>query len=338
MSREGDFPAAGSLGTPPADPPRTPLVTIGMPVYNGARYLEEAIASLQAQTEDDFILHISDNCSDDATPEICTRLAAEDPRIRYERQERNLGAVGNFQYLLRAAGTPFFMWAAHDDLWDPDFVNEALGLLRRSPDAVGCAVGLQGLIPATGLRWQVAPPAGLSSLNPAIRARAAFQPGGWHAIYGLYRRDALEIEDPVLHDVNNGDGLFVFRMSLRGTFAVSNRTLQVFREVAPQAKAAGPEAHMYSGNFTAASRLMWRYAGEAELSRWQRASLRGYVLWKWFTFTRDWAARLNLERGSRAWREGRYPQVALILTKQLFLRPSDLLHQARRRLRARSGV
>jgi glycosyltransferase involved in cell wall biosynthesis len=304
-----------------------------MPVRNGGEYLEEAIKSLLTQTEGDFILHISDNCSDDSTPEICARLAEQDPRIRYERQEQNIGAVGNFDHLLRAAHTPFFMWAAHDDTWEPEFLAETLALLRRFPDAIGCAVGLQGLIPETGISWRVAAPISLSSPSPAIRARAAFRAGGWHAIYGLYRRDALDIGDPVIHDVHFADGLFVFRMALHGRFAVSDRTLQVFRDVDQQAKAIGSEAHLYSGSFTAASRLMWGFAGQAALSRWEVASLRGHILWKWFAFTRDWAARVNLQRGSEAWRARRYAQLVLILARQLFLRPSDLIQQSRRRLR-----
>src|SRR3954452_14103167 len=91
-----------------------PLVTIGMPVYNGARYLEEAVGSLLSQTEKNFVLIISDNCSTDETPEICARLLAQDPRVRYVRQEMNLGATRNFEYLLRSATSPLFMWAAHD--------------------------------------------------------------------------------------------------------------------------------------------------------------------------------------------------------------------------------
>ena len=312
----------------------TAAVTIGMPVRNGGEHLEEAIKSLLTQTEGDFILHISDNCSDDSTPEICARLAEQDPRIRYERQERNIGAVRNFDHLLRAAHTPFFMWAAHDDTWEPEFLAETLALLRRFPDAVGCAVGLQGLSLETGVSWQVAAPIGLSSPSPPIRARAAWA-GGWHAIYGLYRRDALEIGDPVLHDVHFADGLFVFRMALQGRFAVSHRTLQVYRDFAQEAKSTGSEAHLYSGSYTAASRLMWRFTGQAALSRWEVASLRGYILWKWFTFTRDWAARVNLQRGSEAWRARRYPQLVLILVRQLFLRPSDLIQQSKRRLRLR---
>lgn len=337
MSLDKDFADASSPGTSP-NSSRTPVVTIGMPVYNGACFLEEAVRSLLNQTERDFLLLISDNCSTDETPEICTGLAAQDPRIRYMKQEVNIGATRNFEYVLRAADSPFFMWAAHDDHWDPGFIEEALRLLRQAPDAIGCAVGFQGLIPQTGLTWQVVPPTGLSSFDPAIRARSAFQSGGWHAIYGLYRRDALEVDRPVLHDVHFSDGLFVFRMSLRGRFAVSNRSLRMFRALDEQDKVSGPEAHLYSGNFIAASRLMWHYSAEAGLPRRKRISLKAYIVWNWFTFTRDWAARVNLERGSRAWREGRYSQLVFILIRQLFLRPSDLFHQLRRHVGTRSAA
>ena len=301
-----------------------------MPVYNGARYLERSCAVSPEPNGGELrsphigqLLHGRDS-------QICERLAAEDPRIVYTRQERDIGATRNFEYLLRAAHTPFFMWAAHDDTWEPEFLAETLALLRRFPDAVGCAVGLQGLIPESGVTWRIAAPISLSSPSPAIRARAAFR-AGVYAVYGLYRRDALEIGDPVINEVHFADGLFVFRMALHGKFAVSNRTLQVFRDVDQQAKATGSEAHLYSGSFTAASRLMWRFAGQAALSRWEVASLRGYILWKWFAFTRDWAARVNLQRGSEAWRARRYPQL-MILSRQLFLRPSDLVQQSRRRL------
>ena len=316
----------------------SPLVTIGMPVYNGAAYVEQAIMSLLAQTEGDFVLHISDNYSEDATAEICLRLAAEDPRIHYQRQERNLGASGNFLHVLQAAHSPYFMWAAHDDTWEPDFLKVTLGMLRSSPEAVGCAVGRQGIIPETGLRWKLSPPTALSDTNPVVRSRGTFLAGGWHAIYGLYRRDALQLEPPVLHDVHFADGLFVFRMSLHGAYVVNRRTLQQYRDLGYSTKSVGPEAHLYSGNFIPATRLMWHYAGEPGLlSRHQRASIRRHILWKWFTFTRDWAARINLERGSRAYRGGQYPRLVIILIKQLFLRPSDLLNQARRRLGPGSG-
>ena len=68
-----------------------PRVSIGMPIYNGERYLRSALDSLLAQTFEAFEIIISDNASTDATPAICSAYAAKDPRIRYYRNERNIG-------------------------------------------------------------------------------------------------------------------------------------------------------------------------------------------------------------------------------------------------------
>ena len=92
-----------------------PTVSIGMPVFNGAQYIREAIDSLLAQTFADFELIISDNASADATQEICEKYAEQDPRIRYVRQSKNIGAIANFKFVLDQARAKYFMWAAHDD-------------------------------------------------------------------------------------------------------------------------------------------------------------------------------------------------------------------------------
>ncbi len=94
--------AATSMIDPRLD---APLVTIGMPAYNGASHLEEGIRSLLRQTEPRFILHVSDDASTDETWRICQELAAEDPRIHCERHIVNRGSVENFAYLLRSAQT-----------------------------------------------------------------------------------------------------------------------------------------------------------------------------------------------------------------------------------------
>src|SRR5271154_2227206 len=111
----------------------TPDLTIGFPVSNGAALLGRALESLLAQTHRDFILHISDNASNDGTAELCQQFAARDKRIIYVRQPRNIGAVRNFRFLLQQAKTPFFMWAAHDDWWDPKFVAENLSAVIKDP-------------------------------------------------------------------------------------------------------------------------------------------------------------------------------------------------------------
>lgn len=117
---------------------RSPLISIGMPVYNGSRYLVEALESLLAQTCGDFELIISDNASTDSTAEICQDYAANDARIRYFRQPQNLGAIGNFNWTFTQASGRFFKWAACDDLCAATFLERCVDELQRRPDCVWC--------------------------------------------------------------------------------------------------------------------------------------------------------------------------------------------------------
>jgi len=94
-----------------------PRVSIGMPVYNGEKFIRDALDSLLAQTFTDFELIISDNASTDDTEAICRGYAAKDARIRYVRQAENLGAAANFKFVLDEAVGEYFMWAAHDDVF-----------------------------------------------------------------------------------------------------------------------------------------------------------------------------------------------------------------------------
>jgi glycosyltransferase involved in cell wall biosynthesis len=111
-----------------------PMVSIGMPVYNGAVYIREAIASLITQTYFDFELIISDNASGDETESICRSFAAADPRIRYIRQARNIGATANFEFVLREAKGRFFMWHASDDVSHPSRIGKCVEVLERHED------------------------------------------------------------------------------------------------------------------------------------------------------------------------------------------------------------
>ncbi len=97
-----------------------PKVSIGMPVYNGEEFIREALDSLLAQTFTDFELIISDNASTDGTEAICREYTSKDHRVRYIRQAKNLGAGGNFQFVLYEAVGEYFMWAAYDDLRSKD--------------------------------------------------------------------------------------------------------------------------------------------------------------------------------------------------------------------------
>lgn len=116
-------------------PDTTPMVTFGMPVYNEAAFLEEALECIVKQTRTDWVLHISDNASDDETEAICRRFAEEDARIRYERFETNRGAGFNWSNVLEQAETPLFAWAGGHDRWAPRFL-EALIPLHDNPELV----------------------------------------------------------------------------------------------------------------------------------------------------------------------------------------------------------
>lgn len=105
-------------------------VSIGMPVYNGSAYIRMALDSLLTQSFKEFELIISDNASTDDTRNICQEYERKDPRIRYIRQKRNLGPIGNFDFVLNQAKGEYFMWAAHDDLWDSKFIASLIQVLE----------------------------------------------------------------------------------------------------------------------------------------------------------------------------------------------------------------
>jgi glycosyltransferase involved in cell wall biosynthesis len=120
-----------------ADAPR-PLVTIGLPVFNGEEFIDEAIRSIRNQTLDDFELIIADNASEDLTVDICRRHAREDPRVTVVTSDHNRGAAWNYNRLVPMARAELFKWSAHDDVIEPDFLLECVDVLVNEPDVVLC--------------------------------------------------------------------------------------------------------------------------------------------------------------------------------------------------------
>lgn len=112
-----------------------PLVTVGIPVYNDEKYVAIAISDILAQTYQNIEIVISDNCSTDGTEDICRGYSSKDARIRYVRQECNLGPLGNFTYLLNRASGEYFMWAASDDRWHPEFISNLVESLEIEKSA-----------------------------------------------------------------------------------------------------------------------------------------------------------------------------------------------------------
>jgi glycosyltransferase involved in cell wall biosynthesis len=111
-------------------------VDIGLPVYNGARYIGLTLDSLLAQTHGELTIWISDNGSTDDTPAVVHEYAARDPRVRYERHEQNQGASWNFNYVRKFARHDYFKWTAHDDLYHPEYLARCVEVLEGSPDVI----------------------------------------------------------------------------------------------------------------------------------------------------------------------------------------------------------
>jgi glycosyltransferase involved in cell wall biosynthesis len=114
----------------------TPRLTIGLPVYNGENFLAESIEALLGQTFEDFELIISDNASTDSTSDICSGYAKLDSRIRYIRQEVNIGLVPNHNFIAEQGTSEFFKMAAHDDLYGRDLLKRCVDALDEHPDVV----------------------------------------------------------------------------------------------------------------------------------------------------------------------------------------------------------
>ena len=113
-----------------------PRIAVGVPVYNGERYLALTLDSLLNQTVRDFVVLVGDNGSTDGTAAIVQAYAARDPRVRHVRHPRNLGAAANYTRLCEMAETEFFRWSAADDCSEPRFLEACLESLERNPEAV----------------------------------------------------------------------------------------------------------------------------------------------------------------------------------------------------------
>jgi glycosyltransferase involved in cell wall biosynthesis len=113
---------------------RAPLVSIGLPVFNGARYLRQAVESALNQTWTDFELVISDNASTDETPALLAEFAARDPRVMVLRQSTNRGVLTNSLEVLERSRGEYFAFLAHDDYWAPEFLRATMELLSDAPD------------------------------------------------------------------------------------------------------------------------------------------------------------------------------------------------------------
>lgn len=195
-----------------------PLVSIGVPVYNGEKSLACALDSLLKQDYPYFEVIISDNGSTDSTQRICEGYAGKDSRVKYSRSEENRGTVWNFNRVFSLSSGKYFMWAAHDDSREPSFFRECVEKMEKSPDAVLCQVYTTMFIEGREDRLCVAVMDSFEGeMGLVERYRETLKSFPATAIYGLYRSSAMR-KTLMLQKSIATDLAFIQELSIYGKF------------------------------------------------------------------------------------------------------------------------
>lgn len=113
-----------------------PLVSVGFPIRNGEKTLERAINSILCQTEKNFELIISDNNSNQKTKKLLIKIKNKDSRIKYYRQDKTLTIFKNFDFVLKKSTGKYFLWIAHDDSRDPDYIKNLVSSLAHDANSI----------------------------------------------------------------------------------------------------------------------------------------------------------------------------------------------------------
>jgi glycosyltransferase involved in cell wall biosynthesis len=199
-----------------------PLVSIGMPVYNGERYIGRAIESLLAQDYPALEIVVLDDASTDRTAEICRRYAETDPRVRVHTNERNLGMNRNFSAVAGLARGEYFMWAAQDDEWLPQFVSTLVTELEAHSEAV-VAMGAIERRCADGSPHDVIRFAGPRAVNSLSSFQLAMRVAAWDYkyhlfLYGLFRTSFHQRASRDCINMAAAEQLFILQAAMAGRF------------------------------------------------------------------------------------------------------------------------
>lgn len=209
--------ASGEEDAPMTMTKTGPQVSIGLPVYNGEAYLPETLDSLLRQTFTDFELIISDNASTDRTADICREAAARDGRIRYLRNETNLGAAANYNRVVHEARGAYFKWAAHDDLMAPEYLAQCVEVLDADPAVAVCHCRTGIIDGRSNLVGDYDDQLDFRSSLPHERFRGYLfrKAREWNAIFGVMRKEVL-VQTPLIGGYVSSDQVLLGELILRG--------------------------------------------------------------------------------------------------------------------------
>ncbi len=254
-----------------------PRVSIGVPIYNGEKYIRHTLDSLIAQTYPDIEIIVTDNCSTDATPQIIKGYAARDPRVCFVSNGANLGPARNYNRGLELARGEYFKWNPADDVCAADFVEKCVNVLDADPSVV-LAYTRTTVIDSNGAairRYGYE----LDLDDPRAHVRLArmvnvdHHEHGAHELYGVMRARALRTTPGMGMHVR-GDSVLLARLLLLGRFRRIEEHLFYNRDHAERSSRNVVRRAVRNG-----SRLS-RYLGCGPLppSEWWDQSLRGRIV------------------------------------------------------------
>ncbi|MEM7113413.1 MAG: glycosyltransferase family 2 protein [Chloroflexota bacterium] len=279
-----------------------PRVSLGLPVYNGERYLAKAIEAILGQTYTDFELIISDNASTDRTQAICQAYAQQDGRIRYLRNSHNLGAARNFNIVVEEAQGDYFKWVAHDDLMAPTYLGKCVAILDTQPDVTIAYSGIQVIdgngdfLHDYGVKLRTDDTIVINRFHDLLLE--------WHLcfeIFGLIRLDQLR-QTGLIGNFGHGDGVLLEQLCFYGRFHQIPEILFFSRKHKNQSmnvygvyEEGDNDYHHYTAWFDTSKKgkiifPAWRLLGEHLRTIWQpRLTLTDR--WRCHLYVARWAAR-----------------------------------------------
>jgi glycosyltransferase involved in cell wall biosynthesis len=211
-------------------------VSVGLMTYKRPKLLGRALHCLLQQTHENLEILISDNDPHSNNIALVNEVAGNDPRVKYIKQATNIGAVSNFRYVFENTTADYFMWAADDDQWEPEFISETLAILQ-SADTTGFAFTdfdarhQNGEIadhypPFLPFLQQYADKTVSQRLLSYICQEEYC--GKANVIYSLFRRsllDKIDGFDPLVFSSWGGDMLTVARLLSLANFSISTDKL-----------------------------------------------------------------------------------------------------------------
>lgn len=195
-----------------------PLVSVGIPVYNGAETITQTIDNILNQDYINLEVIICDNASTDKTWDILCAFSKSDSRIRIMRNDYNRGSIFNFNRVFQESRGKYFMWAAHDDMHMTKFVSSCVKALESDSQAVLCAPKMQMTLPDENHPIWVS---SMGSFRDKRTIKECYKETLRHfpavSVYGLTRSDSLKRTN-LMVPVMGGDLLAMQELSLQGHF------------------------------------------------------------------------------------------------------------------------